>query len=113
VCLDIPVFPTTFRLAQPPTQLAIHWVVRPLFHADREAHRLFVKYRGEECKEFYLHLSYALSWRDDNKRGCVFRVTGFLDFVHRPIFYKLGNATFRKLGLFPSSGELFLRDPTE
>jgi hypothetical protein len=31
--------------------------------------------------------------------------TGFLDFVHRPEFYKQGNTTFRKLHLSPSSGE--------
>jgi hypothetical protein len=31
--------------------------------------------------------------------------TGFLDFVHRPEFYKQENTTFRKLDLFPSSGE--------
>jgi hypothetical protein len=56
---------------------------------------------------------------------------GFLDFVHRPVFYKAGNATCRKMDPFPSSGEggvedtdqlgpsitrpgwLILRDPTE
>jgi hypothetical protein len=26
-----------------------------------------------------------------------------LDFVHRPVFYKLENTTFRKMDLFPSS----------
>jgi hypothetical protein len=31
--------------------------------------------------------------------------TRFLDFVHRPEFHKQGNTTFRKLDLFPSSGE--------
>jgi hypothetical protein len=31
--------------------------------------------------------------------------TGFLDFAHRPEFYKQENTTFRKLDLFPSSGE--------
>jgi hypothetical protein len=31
-------------------------------------------------------------------------VTGVLDFVHRPVFKKLEN--FRKLDLFPSSGEV-------
>jgi hypothetical protein len=30
----------------------------------------------------------------------------FLDFVHRPIFYKLENITFQELDLFPSSGEV-------
>jgi hypothetical protein len=34
-----------------------------------------------------------------------FRITSFSDFVHRPVFYKLENTTFRKLDLFPSSGE--------
>jgi hypothetical protein len=33
------------------------------------------------------------------------RITRFLDFVHRPVFQKLENTTFRKLDLFPSSGE--------
>jgi hypothetical protein len=33
------------------------------------------------------------------------RITGFLAFVHRPVFYKLGNTTLRKLGLSPSSGK--------
>jgi hypothetical protein len=30
---------------------------------------------------------------------------GFFNFVHRPVFQKLENTTFRKLDLFPSSGE--------
>jgi hypothetical protein len=39
-------------------------------------------------------------------RGCVIlRITGCSDFVHRPIFWKLENTMFRKLDLFPSSGE--------
>jgi hypothetical protein len=29
----------------------------------------------------------------------------FFYFIHRPVFYKLENTTFRKLDLFPSSGE--------
>jgi hypothetical protein len=33
----------------------------------------------------------------------IFRITDFLDFVHCPVFQKLGNTTFRKLDLFPSS----------
>jgi hypothetical protein len=37
----------------------------------------------------------------DNHR----RITGFSDFVHRPVFKKLENTTLRKLDLFPSSGE--------
>jgi hypothetical protein len=37
---------------------------------------------------------------------CVtFIATRFLDFVHRPDFHKQENTTFRKLDLFPSSGE--------
>jgi hypothetical protein len=32
-------------------------------------------------------------------------ITGFLDFFHRPVFYKIGNTTFRKLNLFRSSGD--------
>jgi hypothetical protein len=31
--------------------------------------------------------------------------TKLVDFVHRPDFYKPENTTFRKLDLFPSSGE--------
>jgi hypothetical protein len=34
-----------------------------------------------------------------------FITTKLLDFVHRPDFYKPENTTFRKLDLFPSSGE--------
>jgi hypothetical protein len=34
-----------------------------------------------------------------------FGITRFLDFVHRPVFQKLENTTFRNLDLFPSSGE--------
>jgi hypothetical protein len=30
---------------------------------------------------------------------------GFFNFVHRPVFRKLENTTFRKLDMFPSSGE--------
>jgi hypothetical protein len=33
------------------------------------------------------------------------RITGFSDFVHHPIFWKLEKTAFRKLDLFPSSGE--------
>jgi hypothetical protein len=33
------------------------------------------------------------------------RITGILDFFHRPVFYKIENTTFRKLDLFPSSSE--------
>jgi hypothetical protein len=36
---------------------------------------------------------------------CNLITTGFLDFVHRPEFYKQEYTTFRKLDLFPSSGE--------
>jgi hypothetical protein len=32
------------------------------------------------------------------------RITGFLDFVHCPVFYKLENTAFRKVDLFLSSG---------
>jgi hypothetical protein len=35
------------------------------------------------------------------------RITRFLDFLHRPVLSKLDNTTFRKLYLFPSSGEWF------
>jgi hypothetical protein len=35
----------------------------------------------------------------------ILRIAGFLDFVHRPVFQKIENTTFRKLDLFPSSGE--------
>jgi hypothetical protein len=31
--------------------------------------------------------------------------TGFLDFFHHPVFYKIENMMFRKLDLFLSSGE--------
>jgi hypothetical protein len=31
------------------------------------------------------------------------RITGFLDFVHHPVFYKLENTMFWKMDLFPSS----------
>jgi hypothetical protein len=33
------------------------------------------------------------------------KITGGSDFIHRPVFYKLENTTFRKLDLFPSSDE--------
>jgi hypothetical protein len=38
------------------------------------------------------------------------RITGVSDFARRPVFYKLENTKFRKLNLFPSSGER--RTPT-
>jgi hypothetical protein len=31
-------------------------------------------------------------------------ITGFLDFFHHPLFWKLENTIFRKLDLFLSSG---------
>jgi hypothetical protein len=33
------------------------------------------------------------------------RITEFLDFFHHPVFKRIENMTFRKLDLFPSSGE--------
>jgi hypothetical protein len=33
------------------------------------------------------------------------RITGFLHSISRPVFYKPENKTFRKLDLFPSSGD--------
>jgi hypothetical protein len=33
------------------------------------------------------------------------RIFGFMDFVHRPAFYKLENTAFRQLDVFPSSCE--------
>jgi hypothetical protein len=40
-------------------------------------------------------------------RWCItLRITGFLDFVHCPVFLKLENTTFRKQDVFLSSGEL-------
>jgi hypothetical protein len=35
----------------------------------------------------------------------IFRITGFSDCIHRPVFYKLENTAFRKLDLFRSLGE--------
>jgi hypothetical protein len=33
----------------------------------------------------------------------ILRITAFLDFVHRPVFYKLENTMFQKQDLVPSS----------
>jgi hypothetical protein len=33
------------------------------------------------------------------------RITGYLDFAHRPEFYIVENIAIRKLDLFPSSDE--------
>jgi hypothetical protein len=33
------------------------------------------------------------------------RIAAFLDFIHRPVLWELENTEFRKLDLFPSSGE--------
>jgi hypothetical protein len=39
-------------------------------------------------------------------RWCItLKIIGFMDFVHRPVFKILENRTFRKLDLFPSSGQ--------
>jgi hypothetical protein len=35
-----------------------------------------------------------------------YRITGFLNFVHRPEFKMLENTMFRQLDLFPSSDDL-------
>jgi hypothetical protein len=35
----------------------------------------------------------------------ILRITGSFIFVHRPVFLKLENTTFRKLDLFLSSGQ--------
>jgi hypothetical protein len=40
----------------------------------------------------------------------VWRITGFLDFFHRPVFQRIENTTIRKLDLFPASGE---KTPTQ
>jgi hypothetical protein len=37
--------------------------------------------------------------------GLLVKITGSLDFVHCPEYYIIENTTFRKLDLFPSSGE--------
>jgi hypothetical protein len=40
------------------------------------------------------------------QRWCkTLRIAGILDSVHRPVFLKLENTTFRKLDLFPSLRE--------
>jgi hypothetical protein len=40
------------------------------------------------------------------QRWCITpRIAGILDSVHRPVFLKHENTTFRKLNLFPSLGE--------
>jgi hypothetical protein len=35
----------------------------------------------------------------------IFRITEFSDFVHLPVLQELENTTFRKLDLFPASGD--------
>jgi hypothetical protein len=65
-----------------------------------------------ECNRFVFtnkrELCYKEGWQVDSEgfwRWCItLRFTGFLDFFHRPVFWKLENTTFRKLDLFPSSG---------
>jgi hypothetical protein len=43
------------------------------------------------------------------RRWCItLRFTGFLDFFHRPVFYKIENTTFRRMDLFPSEMSCFL-----
>jgi hypothetical protein len=49
--------------------------------------------------------NYLFNWDNSVINHIIFSITGFLEFVHRPVFYKLENTTFRKLDLFPSSGE--------
>jgi hypothetical protein len=49
------------------------------------------------------NLYFLISCNDDT--NLVVRSTG-LDFVHRPLFYKLENTMFRKVILFPSSDEV-------
>jgi hypothetical protein len=44
-------------------------------------------------------------WGMEIQKEHNFITTGFLDFVHRPEFCKQENTTFRKLDVFPSSGE--------
>jgi hypothetical protein len=46
----------------------------------------------------------------------VLRITGVLDFIHRPVFCKTPQDTFRKLDLFPSNegeGDHTLLGPLE
>jgi hypothetical protein len=56
-------------------------------------------------------------WNIDSKgfwRWCItLRITGFSDFFHRPVFWKLENTTFRKLDLFPSSDDGGGKTPTQ
>jgi hypothetical protein len=35
----------------------------------------------------------------------ILRIIGFLDVFHLPVFWRIENTTFRKLNLFPTSGE--------
>jgi hypothetical protein len=69
--------------------------VRLLVRTHASAHRQepFAGPRSHACRKENLEAS-----------GTV-RIIGFLDFVHRPVFCKLENTTFRELDLFPSSGE--------
>jgi hypothetical protein len=49
----------------------------------------------------------------NGERPSQIRITGFLDFLHRPVFQRLENTTFRKLDLFPSSGVGGGKTPTQ
>jgi hypothetical protein len=51
---------------------------------------------------------YSKDWRTQHFGNWISlrpQVKGELNFVHRPVFLKLENTTFRKLDLFPSSDE--------
>jgi hypothetical protein len=53
---------------------------------------------------YFLHLQGRGYAQQITSKNQALGITGFLDFVHRPVFQKLKNM-FRKLDLFPSSGE--------
>jgi hypothetical protein len=57
------------------------------------------------CLSIYLYVSIYLCLSIYMSVCLLLGITRFLDFVRRPVFYKLENTTFRKLGVFPSSGE--------
>jgi hypothetical protein len=52
-----------------------------------------------------VHIGQNMAQMVSIQNEIILRITGFLEFSRHPVFYKLQDMTFRKLDLFPFSGE--------
>jgi hypothetical protein len=80
----------------------------PLLKLQHMITKLMAGAINSPLQKFDINTGGFLKHKFQNNNKCNqnyhFGITRFLDFVHRPVFWKLENTIFRKLDLFPSSG---------